>query len=209
MVIRYLKFWNIWQSERTVEVGVPASILLQQNRRLSLFPCRTSVMCWKKLVNCLHYLSTRFIIMADSDSIEETKFTLNWGMILKLATESEEFRDSVSLTTLQHSDRQNPQCAAELMATWDVLKQAGFLSLSAYLKAGFLLLVTFYDKSLTVSERAENAWTVFMFFTLWGEHSKKFNTSENFITRESFKDLITAANGLVLYFVDLICTKHQ
>ncbi len=75
--------------------------------------------------------------MADSYSIEDTKFTLNWGMILRLATESNEFRDSVSLTTLQHSDRQNPQCAAELMATWDVLKQAGFLSLSAYLKAGF------------------------------------------------------------------------
>ena len=163
----------------------------------------------KKLVNCLHYLSTRFIIMADSYSIEDTKFTLNWGMILKLATESEEFRDSVSLTTLQHSDRQNPQCAAELMATWDVLKQAGFLSLSAYLKAGFLLLAAFYDKSLTVSERAENAWTVFTFFTLWGEHSKKFNTSENFITRESFNDLITAANGLVLYFVDLICNHPK
>ena len=117
--------------------------------------------------------------------------------------------ETVSLTTLQHSDRQNPQCAAELMATWDVLKQAGFLSLSAYLKAGFLLLAAFYDKSLTVSERAENAWTVFTFFTLWGEHSKKFNTSENFITRESFKDLITAANGLVLYFVDLICNHPK
>ena len=66
------------------------------------------------------------------------------------------------------------------MATWDVPKQAGFLSLSAYLKAGFLLLAAFYDKSLTVLERAENAWTVFLFFTLWGEHWKKFNTSENF-----------------------------
>jgi len=72
-----------------------------------------------------------------------------------------------------------------------------------------LLLAAFYDKSLTVSERAENAWTVFTFFTLWGEHSKKFNTSENFITRESFNDLITAANGLVLYFVDLICNHPK
>ena len=177
---------------------------------MAVLKCRCGA-CVEKLVNCLHYLSTRFIIMADSYSIEDTKFTLNWGMILKLATrtESEEFRDSVSLTTLQHSDRQNPQCAAELMATWDVLKQAGFLSLLAYLKAGFLLLAAFYDKSLTVSERAENAWTVFTFFTLWGEHSKKFNTSENFITRESFNDLITAANGLVLYFVDLICNHPK
>ena len=72
-----------------------------------------------------------------------------------------------------------------------------------------MLLAAFYDKSLTVSERAENAWTVFTFFTLWGEHSKKFNTSENFITRESFNDLITAANGLVLYFVDLICNHPK
>ena len=31
----------------------------------------------------------------------------------------------------------------------------------------------------------------------------------NFITRESFNDLITAANGLVLYFVDLICNHPK
>ena len=44
----------------------------------------------------------------------------------------------------------------------------------------------------------------FTFFTLWGEHSKKYNASENFITRQTFNDLITTANGLVLYFVDLV-----
>ena len=59
------------------------------------FPMQDICHVLKKLVNCLHYLSTRFIIMADSDSIEDTKFTLNWGMILKLATESEEFRDCI------------------------------------------------------------------------------------------------------------------
>ena len=60
------------------------------------------------------------------------------------------------------------------------------------------------DRTLTVFERAENAWVAFTFFTLWGEHSKKYNASENFITRQTFNDLITTANGLVLYFVDLV-----
>ena len=37
-----------------------------------------------------------------------------------------------------------------------------------------------------------------------GEHSKKYNKRENFITRQTYNDLITTANGLVLYFVDLL-----
>ena len=158
----------------------------------------------KKLVNCIHYLGTRFIIMADTEAVVDTTYTLNWGMILQLAADDETFRDSVSTTTLQHSDRQNPACATELMATWSLVTKAGFLSLGAYFQAGFLLLSAFYDRTLTVFERAENAWVAFTFFTLWGEHSKKYNASENFITRQTFNDLITTANGLVLYFVDLV-----
>ena len=144
----------------------------------------------KKLVNCLHYLGTRFIIMADTEAVVDTTYTLNWGMILQLAADDETFRDSVSTTTLQHSDRQNPACATELMATWSLVTKAGFLSLGAYFQAGFLLLSAFYDRTLTVFERAENAWMAFTFFTLWGEHSKKYNASENFITRQTFNDLI-------------------
>ena len=142
--------------------------------------------------------------MADTEAVVDTTYTLNWGMILQLAADDETFRDSVSTTTLQHSDRQNPACATELMATWSLVTKAGFLSLGAYFQAGFLLLSAFYDRTLTVFERAENAWVAFTFFTLWGEHSKKYNASENFITRQTCNDLITTANGLVLYFVDLV-----
>ena len=117
----------------------------------------------KKLVNCIHYLGTRFIIMADTEAVVDTTYTLNWGMILQLAADDETFRDSVSTTTLQHSDRQNPACATELMATWSLVTKAGFLSLGAYFQAGFLLLSVFYDRTLTVFERAENAWVAFTF----------------------------------------------
>ena len=44
----------------------------------------------KKLVNCLHYLNTRFIIMADAESVVDQAYTLNWGIILKIAAENEE-----------------------------------------------------------------------------------------------------------------------
>ena len=47
-----------------------------------------------------------------------------------------------STATLQHSDRQNPACATELMATWSLV-QAGFLLLSAFYE---------YDRTLTVFE---------------------------------------------------------
>ena len=130
----------------------------------------------KKLVNCLHYLDTRFIIMADAEAVVDQTYTLNWGIILQLASENEQFRDSVSLTTLQHSDKQNPACASELVANWELVTEAGFLSLGAYLKAAFLLLSAFYDKTLTVYERAENAWIAYTFFTLWG------NTQRNIIS---------------------------
>ena len=90
------------------------------------------------------------------------------------------------------------------LGSWSLVTKAGFLCLGAYFQAGFLLLSAFYDRTLTVFERAENAWVAFPFFTLWGEHSKKYNASENFITRQTFNDLITTANGLVLYFVDLV-----
>ena len=59
--------------------------------------------------------------------------------------------------------------------TWSLVKKAGFLSLRAYLQAGFLLIAAFYDKSIT--------WEAYTF--LWGEqseHTKKYNKSENFIT---------------------------
>ena len=86
----------------------------------------------------------------------------------------------MSLTTLQYSDRQNPSCASKLVATstWELVTTAGYRGLGGYLKAAFLLLAAFYDRSLTVYERAVNAWTTCTFFTLWAEHSKKFDKVE-------------------------------
>ena len=86
--------------------------------------------------------------MAHTVKVRDSKYTSNWGMILVLAPS----RDAVSLTTLQHADRQNPACATGLMATWSLFKKAGVSSLEVYLQAGFLSIALFYDKSLTVGE---------------------------------------------------------
>ena len=67
---------------------------------------------------------------------------------MELAATNENFRDCLSLTTLQHADKQNPACASELFATWQIVTEAGFLGAGAYFKAAYLLLAAFYDKSL-------------------------------------------------------------
>ena len=84
------------------------------------------------------------------------------------------------------------------------ITEAGFLGAGDYFKAAYLLLAAFYDKSLGPYERAENAWTSFTFFTLWAEHSKKYNLSDNMLTRQTLNDVLTTANGLILYLVGLI-----
>ena len=111
----------------------------------------------KKLVNCLQYIDTSFIDMAHTVKVRDSKYTSNWGMILVLAPRNNQSRDAVSLTTLQHADRQNPACATGLMATWSLFKKAGVSSLEVYLQAGFLLIALFYDKSSTVGEGLQMA----------------------------------------------------
>ena len=61
------------------------------------FPLQDICHVIKKLINNLHYHDTRFMFMADPDQVEDSKYVLNWSIILELAEKNEEFRDSVSL----------------------------------------------------------------------------------------------------------------
>ena len=104
------------------------------------FPTQDICHSLKKLVNNMHFHSTRLLFLADTEEIKDSTFVINWSVVLELAATNENFRDCLSLTTLQHADKQNPACACELFAT-----EAGFLGAGAYFKAAYLLLAAFYS----------------------------------------------------------------
>ena len=112
------------------------------------FPTQDICHSLKKLVNNMHFHNTRLLFLADTEEIKDSTFVINWSVVLELAATNENFRDCLSLTTLQHADKQNPACASELFATWQIVTEAGFLGAGAYFKAAYLLLAAFYDKSL-------------------------------------------------------------
>ena len=112
------------------------------------FPTQDICHSLKKLVNNMHFHNTRLLFLADTEEIKDSTFVINWSVVLELAATNENFRNCLSLTTLQHADKQNPACASELFATWQIVTEAGFLGAGAYFKAAYLLLAAFYDKSL-------------------------------------------------------------
>ena len=81
------------------------------------------------------------------------------------------------------------------------------------LKVLQMFLEAFYDESLSPSETMQNAWYVKTFFILWDKNKP---SSCSFVSQETFKDVVCALDGLLLYFLRLkkdfpkapIVTKH-
>ena len=81
-----------------------------------------------------------------------------------------------------------------------------------HFKALHYLCAAFLDKSLDPYERVYKAWWCKTFFVVWNAHK---SCPEEFVTTETYKDIICSCDGLVLYlemlrkkFPDAVITTY-
>ena len=77
-----------------------------------------------------------------------------------------------------------------------------------YLEAGYLLFCAYYYKGLNPLERIKFASASKAIMVLWRESLQKLKClGRHFMTNHTFKDMMTAIDGLILYIID--CVKYE
>ena len=117
-----------------------------------------------------------------------------------------------SLSALNVADKQDPSLVTDISRLHEVFTHYGYAATGMYFKALHYLCVAFLDKSLDPYERVYKAWWCKTFFVVWDLHK---NSTEDFVTTETYRDIVCACDGLVMYlellrkkFPDAIITTY-
>ena len=170
-------------------------------------PMQDFLHCLKKLINQPKYISTKSMIMCSAANLtteNRLQYAVGWELVYIAWDISDDFRDAVSRSAVILNDKQNPALAAELSYTYGIFYQLGFNSMGLYLECINLLMLSFLDRRLSPVERLTSVGCVKAVFQLWREASiRERSLTTQFITTQTFKDVICAIEGLIMYIFKL------
>ena len=119
---------------------------------------------------------------------------MRWYYVFEL------FENCSSLSALVISDRQDPSLVADIACLYKRFIYEGYHALGMYLKAVQYLTESFYHQNMTPEEKLYRAWWAKTFFVVWYE---KAPSSQYFISRKTYHDVICGCDGLILYMIML------
>ena len=131
---------------------------------------------------------------------EGSRVIFRWDLVFDMVSKKEDFMFHCSKSSVNITDRQDPSLAGEIASTYRFFLKQNFDGMGIYLKALQMFLEAFYDEAMSPGERMQKAWYVKTFCTLWDKNTP---SSSSFVSRETFKDIICALDGLFLYMLRL------
>ena len=165
----------------------------------------------KKLRNNCKYLSKILLIFANPSIIsyeERLTYAVRWDIVLFMFQNSAAFQEQVNRSAIAVHDKQDPSLATELCFTYQMFYDQGFHGMGLYLEVMYLLFTSFYDKSLSPSDRMVRASAVKTIMTTWSDVMTRLGVrTKHFVTPETHTDVIVAAKGLIWYLLE--CTSQQ
>ena len=126
---------------------------------------------------------------------------MRWDFVYQLISLHPELMKHCSLSGIDLSDKQDPSQATELFSLYKYFIRAGYHAMGMFLKCAHYIAEAFLDKSLDPYSRLYRVWFAKTFFTSW-YHSVSEN--HHFLSHATFKDVVCAIDGLLLYMVVLL-----
>ena len=163
----------------------------------------------KKLRNNTKYLSTKILLFADPQKVtlaERYTYAASWDIIVYMYENNVDFREQVSRSCIEVKDKQDPSLVTELCFTFQMFYNEGFHGMGLYLEMVYFLFTAFYDRSITPADRMMRASAVKTIISLWREEMNRLGVNGiHFVTLDTYKDVLIAAEGLIWYL--LHCTR--
>ena len=105
-----------------------------------------------------------------------------------------------SLSAMNFTDKQDPSLVCDITRLYENFKHHVYEACGVYFKALHYFNEAFLDKNMDPHDRANKIWCAKTFFVEWDEQK---NDSTEFISLQTFYDIICSCDGQVLYLETL------
>ena len=124
-----------------------------------------------------------------------------WDLVYDLFESHKEVMLHSSLSAVNVTDKQDPSLVIDISRLYELFLFHGYTALGLFFKATHFIAEAFLDKELDPYERVYKVWWAKTFFSTWGANA---SYKGQHITDQTFKDLICACDGMILYIMLLI-----
>ena len=195
--------WGFYTCQRYnwfTELIVPLDLFYDSNGDYPIFGLQDPFHVLKKLRNNVKRLETCCLSLG-TDKTMEKESMIRWDLVYDLFESHKEVMLHSSLSAVNVTDKQDPSFVIDLSRLYELFLFHGYTALGLFFKATHFIAEAFLDKELDPYERVDKVWWAKTFFSTWGANS---SYKGQHITDQTFKDLICACDGMILYITLLI-----
>ena len=195
--------WGFYTCQRYnwfTELIVPLDLFYDSNGEYPIFGLQDPLHVLKKLRNNVKRLETRCLSLGKAKTMEKESM-IRWDLVYDLFESHKEVMLHSSLSAVNVTDKQDPSLVIDISRLYELFLFHGYTALGLFFKATHFIAEAFLDKELDPYERVYKVWWAKTFFSTWGANA---SYKGQHITDQTFKDLICACDGMILYIMLLI-----
>ena len=195
--------WGFFTCKRYnwfTELTIPLHLFYDSNGERPMFSLQDPLHVLKKLRNNVKRLETRCLALG-YDKRKEKQFTVRWDLIYTFFKFHPEVMLHASISAMNLTDKQDPSLVMDISRLYEFLITYEYTSLGLYFKATHYIAEAYLDKQLDPYQRVYKVWWAKTFFVTWHDN---VSYKGQFITDQTYKDMICACDALILYITLLI-----